>query len=51
MYVTYLDLANKPDKVGNDDIKVIVEADQYQTTAEIALAFDVNVKTILFAAR
>ena len=46
------DLKNEPrgrpkTLVDNDELKAIVEADDTQSTAELAAAFDVSVKTIL----
>jgi len=33
--------------VDNEELKAIVEADDTQSTAKLAVAFDVSVKTIL----
>lgn len=46
------DLKNEPrgrpkTLVDNDELKAIVEADETQSTAELAAAFDVSIKTIL----
>lgn len=37
--------------VNNDELKAIVEADETQSTAELAAAFDVSIKTILIHLR